>query len=278
MSEKPRELELIEGFYSFADKVATLINTEIVAALGEDADWEHHAGRDEIPQCFSKNFSPERFKRLSDLWTLRESASGYSCDLSEYDPAEWAKELSKTSTTEKPLNAYDIKEIALYVASLKVGVGIPYVSEGKTWETDADVQRNLAAHYAEHCFRAQESSERLYAEVQSLKEQILEYEATREQQRELMIEAANNHRAAQSRVDSLTRDIKELQDKFTCFKADAVTSLKAIDLCILATLPTENQSLTHRARNFRMKHIHQIILNEVASLSDRKLITYEDDY
>ena len=79
-------------------------------------------------------------------------------------------------------------------------------------------------------------------------------------------------------IRKLTSDIKELQNKFTCFKADAITSLKAIDLCILATLPTENQFLTHRARNFRMRHIHQIIINEVASFSDRKLTTYEDDF
>jgi hypothetical protein len=113
---------------------------------------------------------------------------------------------------------------------------------------------------------------------EAIEKQLVDYEATREHQRELMIEAANNHRAAQSRVDSLNRDLKELQDKFTCFKADAITSLKAIDLCILATIPTNNQWLTHRARNFRMRHIHQIILNEVASFGDRKLITYEDDF
>lgn len=95
---------------------------------------------------------------------------------------------------------------------------------------------------------------------------------------------AQNSQLAQQAIEDkklirkLTSDIKELQTKFTCFKADAVTSLKAIDLCILATLPTENQFLTHRARNFRMRHIHQIILNEVASFSDRKLTTYEDDF
>ncbi|MCX5934382.1 MAG: hypothetical protein NTU99_06275 [Pseudanabaena sp. LacPavin_0818_WC45_MAG_42_6] len=95
---------------------------------------------------------------------------------------------------------------------------------------------------------------------------------------------AQNSQLAQQAIEDkklirkLTSDIKELQTKFTCFKADAVTSLKAIDLCILATLPTENQFLTHRARNFRMRHIHQIIINEVASFSDRKLTSYEDDF
>jgi hypothetical protein len=123
-----------------------------------------------------------------------------------------------------------------------------------------------------------EHIENLLCELENLKKQVSDYEATREHQRELMIEAANNHRAAQSRVDSLTRDKKQLQDKFTSFKADAITSLKAIDLCILASLCTDNQWLTHKARNFRMRHVHQIICNEVASLGDRKLSSYEDDF
>jgi predicted transcriptional regulator len=77
---------------------------------------------------------------------------------------------------------------------------------------------------------------------------------------------------------SLLRDNKQLQEKFTCFKADAITSLKAIDLCIIATITTQRQVLTHRQRNFRMRHIHQIIVNEVADFSDRKIVSYEDDF
>jgi hypothetical protein len=77
---------------------------------------------------------------------------------------------------------------------------------------------------------------------------------------------------------SLISENKQYQAKFTQLKADAIVSLKAIDVCILATITTERQVLTHRQRNFRMRHIHQIILNEVASLGDRKLMTYEDDY
>jgi hypothetical protein len=107
--------------------------------------------------------------------------------------------------------------------------------------------------------------------IETLQETITSLMAENSQLAQKSIEEKNT-------IRKLTSDIKELQGKFTCFKADAVTSLKAIDLCILATLPTENQFLTHRARNFRMRHIHQIILNELASFSDRKLITYEDDF
>jgi hypothetical protein len=92
-------------------------------------------------------------------------------------------------------------------------------------------------------------------------------------------EALEKHnRALIMTNESMVRDSRELQAKSTCFRADAITSLKAIDLCILATITTQRQVLTHRQRNFRMHHIHQIILNEVASLGERKFTSYEDDY
>ena len=74
--------------------------------------------------------------------------------------------------------------------------------------------------------------------------------------------------------------IRELQAKFTCFKADAITSLKAIAICIKASIPSEinREFLTHRARNFRMKHIDRIISDQIAQLGDRKLSSYEDDF
>ncbi len=67
---------------------------------------------------------------------------------------------------------------------------------------------------------------------------------------------------------------KELQS----LKAEAIATLKAIDMCILASLNTEKQQLTHRARNFRMRHVHQIICNEVDRFCDRKPTSYEDDF
>jgi hypothetical protein len=77
---------------------------------------------------------------------------------------------------------------------------------------------------------------------------------------------------------SLLSDSEDLTAKFTCLKADAITTLKAIDLCLLATLNTEKQQLTHRARNFRMRHVHQIICNQIDALCDRKLTSYEDGF
>jgi hypothetical protein len=71
---------------------------------------------------------------------------------------------------------------------------------------------------------------------------------------------------------------KSSEQEFRCLKAEIITSLRAIDLCILASLCTEKQHLTHRQRNFRMRHVHQIIGNEVDRFGDRRLTNYEDDY
>ena len=66
---------------------------------------------------------------------------------------------------------------------------------------------------------------------------------------------------------------KSSEQEFRCLKAEIITSLRAIDLCILASLCTEKQHLTHRQRNF-----HQIIGNEVDRFGDRRLTNYEDDF
>ena len=70
---------------------------------------------------------------------------------------------------------------------------------------------------------------------------------------------------------------KSSEQEFRCLKAEIITSLRAINLCLLASITTEKQPLTHRQRNFRMQHVNQIISNEVDRFSDRKLTTYEDD-
>lgn len=71
---------------------------------------------------------------------------------------------------------------------------------------------------------------------------------------------------------------KSSEQEFRCLKAEIITSLRAIDLCLLASLCTENQWLTHKARNFRMRHVHQIISNEIDRFGDRKIPNYEDDF
>jgi hypothetical protein len=83
----------------------------------------------------------------------------------------------------------------------------------------------------------------------------------------------------QLRISSRFLKQKEAaEQELRCFKAEAVTILKAIDMCILASLNTEKQHLNHRARNFRMRHVHQIICNQIDGFCDRKLTNYEDDF
>lgn len=134
------------------------------------------------------------------------------------------------------------------------------MSDITDWEPEMITHNEI--NWEEHYERQLNINEKLILENEKLKTQTQEYKET----------------SAQSRIDSLLRDSKELTAKFTCFKAEAVTILKAIDMCILASLNTEKQYLTHRARNFRMRHVHQIICNQIDVFCDRKLTTYEDDF
>ncbi len=89
------------------------------------------------------------------------------------------------------------------------------------------------------------------------------------------IESGNTIRRLQSDYDAYK---KSSQQEFRCLKAELITSLRAINLCLLASINTEKQQLTHRARNFRMRHVNQIISNEIDRFCDRKLTSYEDDF
>lgn len=88
-------------------------------------------------------------------------------------------------------------------------------------------------------------------------------------------ETANSLRVTQTDYSNYKTSSRQ---KFSCLKAEIVTSLRAINLCLLASINTEKQQLTHRARNFRMKHVNQIISNEIDRFCDRKLTSYEDDF
>jgi predicted MarR family transcription regulator len=89
------------------------------------------------------------------------------------------------------------------------------------------------------------------------------------------IESGNTIRRLQSDYYAYK---KSSQQEFSCLKAEIITSLRAINLCLLASINTEKQQLTHRARNFRMSHVNQIISNEIDRFCDCKLTSYEDDF
>lgn len=89
------------------------------------------------------------------------------------------------------------------------------------------------------------------------------------------IDEGNTLRRLQSDYDSYK---KNAEQELRCIKAEIITSLRAINLCLVATITTEKQPLTHRQRNFRMRHVNQIISNEIDRFSDRKIPSYEDDF
>jgi hypothetical protein len=82
-------------------------------------------------------------------------------------------------------------------------------------------------------------------------------------------------RRLQSDYDSYK---KHADQEHRSLKAEIITSLRAINLCLLASITTQKQPLTHRQRNFRAQHVNRIISNEIDRFADRKLIAYEDDF
>lgn len=256
MSETPRELELIDNFYNFADRISEALNTLLIDQLGEDANWDDHVGVSELPYKFLTAFKPcsETQKLFADLWELREESNGLCASLDEYKPHEWAKELYEAAQPgEKPLNSYDLNVISEYVATL-------HPSEKTTeinWEEQYEQQLAL--------------NQMLIAENQAL---INKSESKLELDR-LQRDCDKFKASLQATYDNYK---KSSEQEFRCLKAEIITSLRAIDLCLLASLCTENQWLTHKARNFRMKHVHQIISNEIDRFGDRKIPNYEDDF
>ena len=83
-----------------------------------------------------------------------------------------------------------------------------------------------------------------------------------------------------SLCNQIVANKKALAQEFAGIKSEAIIALKAIAICINASIPNEHSQeyLTHRARNFRMKHIDRIISDQIAKLGDRKLSSYEDDF
>jgi hypothetical protein len=136
------------------------------------------------------------------------------------------------------------------------------MSEITDWEPEMITHEKI--NWEERYERLFNINEKLSLENQSLKNQKLKAESDWEP-----LVKTNKFIRSQN---------AELSDKLARLKAEAIATLKAIDMCILATLNTEKQHLTHRARNFRMRHVHQIICNQIDGFCDRKLTNYEDDF
>ena len=88
-------LGTIDELLRFADQISVVLNTEITAATGMQADWQYWVGVTEIPEAYAKNFAPERFKRLSDLWILREQSNSILNWEADHSLTEWVKNLAQ---------------------------------------------------------------------------------------------------------------------------------------------------------------------------------------
>ena len=58
----------------FADEVAKVLNELLVGLHGEEADWDNHVGRTEVPEQMQLLSHETEF--LNKLWMLREGANG----------------------------------------------------------------------------------------------------------------------------------------------------------------------------------------------------------
>lgn len=65
---------------------------------------------------------------------------------------------------------------------------------------------------------------------------------------------------------------------FTCFKADVIVLLKALELVAIASQRHGEIALNHHVRDMRLEHLQGIIGNAIEDFSDRTLSTYDDDF
>lgn len=65
---------------------------------------------------------------------------------------------------------------------------------------------------------------------------------------------------------------------FTCFKADVIVLLNALELVAIASKRHGDISLNHFVRDMRLAHLQSIITNAIKDFSDRTLSTYDDDF
>lgn len=141
--------------------------------------------------------------------------------------------------------------------------------EGKTWETDANVQRHWATHYAEHYHRQLDLNEKLRSENNTLVTQNLEL-AKQSQEKINQLEAQHAKALQQAQAAHI--------DAFNQFKVDVIVTLKALELVAIASHRHGQIELSHKVRDSRMSHLKSIIKNALLDFGDRKLNTYDDDF
>lgn len=77
--------------------------------------------------------------------------------------------------------------------------------------------------------------------------------------------------------------LKQVKDSyrnhFTCFKADVIVHLKALELVAIASQRHGDIALNHPERDQRMEHLQTIIKNSLIDFGDRRIsCDYDDDF
>lgn len=77
---------------------------------------------------------------------------------------------------------------------------------------------------------------------------------------------------------ALSQALESHTQTFTCFKADVLVLLKALELVAIASQRQGKIALNHHVRDMRLAHLQGIITNAIGDFSDRTLSTYDDDF
>ncbi len=74
------------------------------------------------------------------------------------------------------------------------------------------------------------------------------------------------------------REKESLEEKFLSLKSDVIVTLKALELCAIASQRNGKIELNHHVRDMRLAHLQSIIKNSLEDFGDRNLTSYEDDF
>lgn len=93
---------------------------------------------------------------------------------------------------------------------------------------------------------------------------------------------ANSEEENSRLICKLSRELHQTKtssaNTFTCFKADVLVLLKALELVAIASQRHGQISLNHHVRDMRLEHLQGIVTNAIKDFSDRTLSTYDHDF
>lgn len=96
--------------------------------------------------------------------------------------------------------------------------------------------------------------------------------------RDLLSKAEDDRALIQSLNAQLKERKRDTEREFMLIKRDAIATLRAINLMLLSSLCSDGHWLTHRARNFRLKHIAEICANAISQFDGKSFPSWDDDF